>query len=375
MYKALSVAGEGGITFGRRPEKIPVNIFPRRLASNNTSPYKFAFARTALKYGLNSIGLEQGDDLLVPEFICESALEPLQELGIKPKYYPVGPTLEPEWTWVEQRISMATKALLIVHYFGQPQQMKTCVKFCQDHSLLLIEDNAHGFGGTFSGQLLGTFGDMGVSAPRKSFPIINGAYLYIYHGTNPDLSTLILQPRASLSIKHRLKNRIKQLPVIDYVMKHRQRVTEHRKRLGAPVPYGSQNAFRDPPILKDFGMDESTDSFLHQENIDRVRENRQTIYYLWQQWTSRQGLMPVFPNLSPGAIPLVFPTFAESATISRQWYERGHRAGVDIHSWPTLPHAIVEGNNGAMRLWERLVCFPIHQEMDVQLLERRLAIL
>jgi hypothetical protein len=122
-------------------------------------------------------------------------------------------------------------------------------------------------------------------------------------------------------------------------------------------------------------MDQSTESFLARQDMEHIRQVRHQIYALWHEWTGTQGQTPVFTSLSPEAMPLVFPAYTGSAAASQQWYERGHRAGVDVHSWPTLPRSIVEQDGGAMRLSERLVCFPIHQEMNVGLLERRLAVL
>ena len=40
------------------------------------------------------------------------------------------------------------KAIMMVHYFGQPQDIKKFQTLCNKHKILLIEDNAHGFGGT-----------------------------------------------------------------------------------------------------------------------------------------------------------------------------------------------------------------------------------
>jgi hypothetical protein len=240
---------------------------------------------------------------------------------------------------------------------------------------MFIEDNAHGFGGTFDGQMLGTFGDVGVSGLRKSFPVINGAYLYTQKGTDLDLSALQRQPCGFSWVGILMKRWIRQIPVIDTAMKRRRRMIEYRKRMGPPPPYGSQQAYREPRLTDDYGMAKSTESFVMGQDIEYIRKIRRKIYHIWKQWTGSQGLTPVFPHLSPGAIPLVYPAFTESPLNSLKWYERGHRGGVDIHSWPTLPQAIVKRDSGAMRIWERMLCFPIHQEMNERLLERRLAVI
>jgi len=371
MPEALNCQADNAIFLGRRPEKLLELGISRRLAANNTPPYRFAYARTALKYGLQASGFKPGDLLLVPDLVCESLLEPLDALEIGVAYYPVGHTLEPEWSRLEGLLTPKTRALLVVHYFGQPQPIAQALKFCREKSLLLIEDNAHGFGGTYNGQLLGTFGEIGISAPRKSFPIPNGALLYLAGSQKPDLSSLRLQPSADRSPRRRVKNWLQHLAPAA-LLRHRRARIEYRRRLGPPLPYGSQAAFRDPPLAGDYGMDAEMESYLAGQNLAEVGMIRRRIYRIWEQWAKTRGLAPIFPELAPGAVPLVFPAWTKSAADSLQWYERGHRAGVDIHSWPTLPPTIVKENGGAMRLWERLVCFPIHQAMEPRVLERRL---
>ena len=359
--------------FSRRPNDLLEHIYPRKIARNDRLPYKFAYARTALKYGLTAFGFKPGDILLVPDFNCESLLEPLDKTGVEPCYYPVDRALVPDWEQLSRMVTGATKALLIVHYFGQPQSISDCIAFCRQHNLILIEDNAHGYGGTVDGQLLGTFGEIGISAPRKSFPIINGALLYMTDQLALDLDALQLKPTSGSPLMQRCKQTLKKNPVVNTVLKWRKDFIALKRRSEQPPQYGSQDGFRDPPIDQDYGMDQYIADFLANQNIVQIREKRQTIYRLWHQWAEHQELIPVFASLAPGALPLVFPAYAQSPDDSREWYERGHRIGIDIHSWPTLPRTIVEQNNSAMRLWERMICFPIHQDMDFKLLEARLA--
>jgi hypothetical protein len=372
MSSRLSIAGEGAFFFGRRPEGLIEYATSRRLANNAMKPYKFAYARTALKYGLRAKGFVSEDRVLIPDFICDSIIEPFEELGIRPLYYPVDLALRPIWDQLEQRITPSTKALMIIHYFGQPQQIAKCLDFCREHSILLIEDNAHGFGGYLNGQLLGTFGDLGISAPHKCFPINNGAYLYIKGDEKLDFSLLSLTPTGISSINGRIKSRIKRMPLFVFLMRYKNKITEYKRRNGKSAQYGSQLAFRDSPIIFDYGMDENNELFIENQDIRSIRDTRRGIYSLWHEWVVIKGLVPVFPDLIPGAIPMVFPAFTKSYSDSLWWFEFGHRNGIDIHSWPTLPQGIVEEDGDAMLLWRRMVCFPIHQEMNIEILRRRL---
>ena len=100
-------------------------------------------------------------------------------MNLQPCYYQVNDDLTPDWSDLRNLIDDTTKALLLVHYFGQPQDVERFRDFCKEHGLLLIEDNAHGHGGRFNGQLLGTFGDVGFSSPRKVLDLHSGGILYL----------------------------------------------------------------------------------------------------------------------------------------------------------------------------------------------------
>ena len=65
-------------------------------------PYYFSHGRTALKYGLLSLGLKPGDEILIPDYICDVVLHPLKSLGLKYQFYPVLDDLSPNWDELEK---------------------------------------------------------------------------------------------------------------------------------------------------------------------------------------------------------------------------------------------------------------------------------
>ena len=86
--------------------------------------------------------------MLVPGYICDVVLHPLEDLGIQVKFYPVDDSFVPDWEVLETLQNDGTvHAFLLVHYFGQPQDIQCAKEFCNKHRLWMIEDNAHGYGG------------------------------------------------------------------------------------------------------------------------------------------------------------------------------------------------------------------------------------
>ncbi|MBR6147710.1 MAG: DegT/DnrJ/EryC1/StrS family aminotransferase [Lachnospiraceae bacterium] len=62
---------------------------------------------------------------------------------------------------IEEKITDKTKAVLVVHLYGQASNMKPVVDLCKKYNLRLVEDCAQSHGARFDGQMTGTFGDIG----------------------------------------------------------------------------------------------------------------------------------------------------------------------------------------------------------------------
>lgn len=69
-------------------------------------------------------------------------------------------TLNIDLEHVRSLVTERTKAICIVHYAGVAADPFAFAKFCEESSIRLIEDNAHGLGATFANKRLGTFGAM-----------------------------------------------------------------------------------------------------------------------------------------------------------------------------------------------------------------------
>ena len=126
----------------------------------------FAQGRTAFYYGLLKLKIKKNNKILIPNYICKSLLTPILKLNINYKFYNIKNNFTFDLHGIK-KIALADDYLLIIHYFGQPQNIDSILDFCKKNNLKLIEDNAHGYSGRFKGKLLGTFGELGFSSPKK----------------------------------------------------------------------------------------------------------------------------------------------------------------------------------------------------------------
>ena len=62
---------------------------------------------------------------------------------------------------IKKAISKKTKAVMIVHVYGNPCPMDQIMKICKQNNLLLIEDSCESMGATFKNKSVGSFGEVG----------------------------------------------------------------------------------------------------------------------------------------------------------------------------------------------------------------------
>ena len=140
--------------------------------------YQFNYGRSAFKYGLLSYNLNTKRKILIPDFICNEITNALDELSIPYIFYNLKDNLKPDWEELKKIKVSKCSAILMVHYFGNSQNIEKYINYAKENNLILIEDNAHGFSGKYKSKEMGTFGDFGISSPRKMMNNQYGGVLY-----------------------------------------------------------------------------------------------------------------------------------------------------------------------------------------------------
>ena len=130
----------------------------------------------ALQISLMALGLQPGDEVIVPAFTYVAAAEVIGLLRLVPvmvdvDYDSFNITLKN----IEQGISPKTKAIIPVHLFGQSCPMEEIMCFAQKHDLFVVEDNAQAIGAryTFSDQSVKQTGTIGHIGCTSFFPTKN----------------------------------------------------------------------------------------------------------------------------------------------------------------------------------------------------------
>jgi dTDP-4-amino-4,6-dideoxygalactose transaminase len=102
-----------------------------------------------------------GDEVLVQSLTFISSFQAISAAGAVPRACEVHPdTVTLDLEDASRRITPRTRALMPVHYAGNPGKLREIYEFAGKYGLRVIEDAAHAFGCSYEGEKIGSFGDI-----------------------------------------------------------------------------------------------------------------------------------------------------------------------------------------------------------------------
>ncbi len=116
----------------------------------------------SMHLALLSCGIKKGDEVILPEISWVATAQSIAYTGAKCIFVDIDPTnlcIDPKK--IEDSVTSKTKAIMVVHAFGHPCNMKEIKKISKKYGLYLIEDAAPSLGSNINGKMTGTFGDVG----------------------------------------------------------------------------------------------------------------------------------------------------------------------------------------------------------------------
>ncbi|MBA9078214.1 DegT/DnrJ/EryC1/StrS family aminotransferase [Rufibacter quisquiliarum] len=123
----------------------------------------------AIHLALLALGVGPGDEVFCSTFTFVASANPIRYVGATPVFidsepttWNLCPTALEEALLNRQQQGNLPKALLLVHLYGMPAQMKEILEITRHYRVPVIEDAAEALGSRYQGQLLGTFGEAGV---------------------------------------------------------------------------------------------------------------------------------------------------------------------------------------------------------------------
>lgn len=115
----------------------------------------------ALHLALAALGLGPGDEVLVPTLTYVASVNTIVQTGATPVFVDALPqTWQADPADLRRRLTPRTRAILVVHLYGQASDMDAIMAIAAEHRLAVVEDCAEAIGTRWRGRHAGTFGDV-----------------------------------------------------------------------------------------------------------------------------------------------------------------------------------------------------------------------
>jgi len=330
------------------------------------------WARNAIYHALRAFKIGTGDEVLAPAYICSAAIEPILAAGAKVALYDVERDASVDLQALEAAVSSRTRALVLVHYFGFPNDAAGVRALCDRHDLFLIEDCAHVQSGSVAGRALGTWGDASVFSWRKFFPLFDGGELILNRADcelnfQPAHESVLFTLRAAKNVLESsfAKPQIISTPPLgDSVETSNQSASSNgnagTRRSG---PLGVDN--NSPTFQSDmvnFPMSRTSRFLLECADFPAAaRARRENYKFLAEAMRDLAGVRPLFAELPESIVPYVFPAVFDAPDSHLPL----RRAGIPAVSWEGVRHAMAGKREfpGAGFLYDHAVSLPVHQDL------------
>ena len=116
----------------------------------------------ALHLAVKSLNLKSSDEVIVPTLTFAATANAVLYCGAKSVLTDIDyDSMNISSNEIVKKITKKTKAIIVVHYGGQPCDMEQIIKLSKKHNLKIIEDCAHALGSSYKSQQCGSIGDLG----------------------------------------------------------------------------------------------------------------------------------------------------------------------------------------------------------------------
>lgn len=160
INEVVTVLSSGWITSGPK-----VAAFEKAFAEYVGCPYALALTSctAGLHLAMEIVDLQPGDEVITTSLTWPATVNMIHLCGGKPVFVDVErDTFNLDVSQVEKAITKRTRAILPVHFSGQPCELEKLREICNGHGIVLIEDAAHAIGSEYKGERIGSGDNMAV---------------------------------------------------------------------------------------------------------------------------------------------------------------------------------------------------------------------
>ena len=263
--------------------------------------FYYSHGRTAFKMGLQYLKLKKNDKILMPNYICDVLLDPLNDLEIKPIFYKIKKDFTCDFKNIEKKFNNSVKALLLVNYFGFEERKQRYLSFCKQKKIYLIEDSCHSFDLNFKRNK--QLSDFVFYSPKKIVSnLYSGGILRIknFKGNDEILNKKLIFYRIGLYefINSFFENNF-------LVFKRFLKYKFFKK-----PEFSKLNSIKSKKIHKDFLIDDFSKNILEKKKFNKLQKRLKN-YTIWKNLCKKTNLLQSLTEIILKKNSLVITCFCE----------------------------------------------------------------
>ena len=226
----------------------------------------------------------------------------------------------------------------------------------------MIEDNAHGFSGEFENKLLGTYGDIGFTSPRKNLNILSGGLLYI---KNKELKRKLNFVDKEITFKWKLYRYIPLsiFNIFNYFVYYIKYLLEYKSE------NLSQNIINNS---KFYEIDYISKKIIKFQNYKKNNLIKRQIFYLWFNFLNNMNFDVISCSKLNDFSPMCIAFYANTKINQKTLLSLFRTFKIQAYTWPELPKEINEINNNAYILKNHIICIPITTDNSLSYIKTKI---
>lgn len=295
--KALEVLRSGWYVLGQE-----VRSFEEEFAAYTGADYCVGVASglDALWIAFRILGIGAGDEVIVQGNTYIASVMGITINGALPVFVEPNEYYNIDTAKIEEKITNKTKAILVVHLYGQASKMDEVMELAKKYNLRVVEDCAQSHGARYEGKMTGTFGDIGCFSfyPSKNIGAFGDAGAIVTNDKQIAEEVKIFRNYGS---EKRYYNKVVgansrldelQAGLLRVRLSHADELEEERKKIAEVYLKGLENEQFFLP-----GIQAGADAVWHQFVI-RTRKRKELIEFLDKKGIGTIVHYPIPPHLS-----------------------------------------------------------------------------
>jgi len=335
----------------------------------------FDLGRSALLFGFIRLGLIKGDSIILPAYMCSSAIQPLIDYGFKLIYLDIDQSLGLSESGVLKTIlkHKSIKALLVVHYFGITKNIDTIISICRQYEIKVVEDASHSFMSQMLRNKISINSDAEIFSMRKSLPVIDGGALRI---NKVESHSFEISTYKSVSITKDVKNlalRLLEIIVVglgvniysQFINTIKKKIRNTKKSEEVPCdPHPSTPSWQLKRYIESESyLQESKNKITH--NFDKLSSVALSL-----------GFKVLVSSVDRSIVPQAFVIIDDKGGLSNYLKSKG----IGAWRWPAEELPLVVAENpidypNSNQFNKNLVLIPIHQSINYVKIKKIIKIL